>query len=97
MPDLCSAGVLPAVPRASCPERGGREAHPTTAGTAALRNPLRNGRSFKLAGYPKLLWPQTIARKPGPQAEVKGTFDDVPAARPQCPFMASTANTVGST
>ena len=34
--DRCSAGILPAVLRASRPQRGGRDARRTAAGTAAL-------------------------------------------------------------
>src|SRR6266496_4692683 len=34
---LGSAGILPAVARASCPRRWGRDAPTTAAGTAALR------------------------------------------------------------
>jgi hypothetical protein len=34
---MCSAGILPAVVRAFCPDRRGRDAPATAAGTAALR------------------------------------------------------------
>ncbi len=42
--DRCSAGILPAVLRASRPQRGGRDARRTAAGTAALLVELRSVR-----------------------------------------------------
>ena len=42
--DRCSAGILPAVLRAFRPQRGGRDARRTAAGTAALLVELRSVR-----------------------------------------------------